>query len=71
MRRFSHKDNHFFIFSGHLFDVTGRPFEAMLIFGIIQALGGIFLMCIPVVQKLTAKTVPHIQVTQNDQQEES
>ena len=33
--------------------MTGRPFEAMLIFGIIQALGGVFLMLIPIVQKLT------------------
>ncbi len=58
-------------FSGYLFDETGQPFEAMLIFGIIQALGGVFLMLIPIVQKLTADSVPHIQVTQEEGPEES
>ena len=38
-----------------MYDLTGTPFATVLTFGIVQALGGSFLCCIPVVQAYQEK----------------
>ncbi len=48
---------------GYLFDVTGRPLEALVTFGVLQLIGGVFLMCIPIAQHSSphnTKTETHV-----------
>ena len=40
---------------GHIYDVTGRSLETVVIFGTVQAVGGMCLMSIPFLQKYLSK----------------
>ena len=51
---------------GHLFDVMNGPFEAVLIFGVVQLVGGIFIVLIPLVMKLNKPS----QTIQEEEEEE-
>ena len=44
---------YFFIFDvlGHIYDVTGRSLETVVIFGTVQTVGGMCLISIPFLQK--------------------
>ena len=61
----------FFYFVGYLFDVTGRPLEAVLTFGVLQLVGGIFQLSVPLAQysmSHNAKTETHVWVVKSAQE---
>ena len=61
----------FFYFVGYLFDVTGRPLEAVLTFGVLQLVGGIFQLSVPLAQysmSHNAKTETHVWVMKSERE---